>query len=283
MRLDDLVGNTPLVQLKEMKNIFAKLEMFNPSGSIKDRVAKYIVEEYAKNMILNEESEFVISTSGNMGISLAFICSIKNYKCSVFMGRNASLERKKMIRFYGAKLYETDTLEEAINEAKYYALKDRKRILINQFENMLNPLVHYLQTGREILQNCNGDIDYLVSGIGSGGTISGVGRKLKDYNQKIKVIGVLPVFHNNTHKIEGIGAGFVAKTYDEKYVDDIYEVEYEEALNMVKELGEKEGISVGLSSGAAYYVAKHIAEINKDKKIVVIFPDGIQKYLSIIK
>lgn len=283
MRLDDLIGKTPIIKLSELDNVFVKLESYNPTGSIKDRVAKFIIEEYEKNNTLNKESEIVIATSGNMGISLAFICSIKNYKCSVFMGRNASFERKKLIKYYGANLYEVDSLEEAIEMSIEYAKKDINRVLINQFENTLNPLAHYLTTGNEILLELNGDIDYFVSGIGSGGTISGVAKKLKDFNPKIRVVGVLPVFHNNKHNIEGIGAGFKPKTLEEKYIDDIYEVEYIDALNMVNELGKKEGLSVGLSSGAAYYVAKHIAEINKDKRIVVIFPDGIDKYLSIIK
>ena len=297
--VDYLVGNTPLVELKNLAKsynlkarILAKLESFNPTGSIKDRVAKHMLDMAEKQGIINKNSVIIEPTSGNTGIGLASIATARGYKSIIVMPDNMSRERIALIKGYGAEVVLTDGkkgMAGAIAKAREIKENTLGGFIPDQFNNEHNPQAHYLTTGPEIYEQTLGSVDILVAGIGTGGTITGTSKFLKSKNPNIKVYGVEPASSPiltlgtaGSHKIQGIGAGFVPKILDISVVDSVIAVTDEDAFNYARLLGKEEGILAGISSGASLSVAIKLAkdERNKDKTIVVILPDGGEKYLS---
>lgn len=298
--VSELIGKTPLLELvkiEELYNlkskIFAKLEFFNPAGSVKDRVALKMIEDAFKKGLINKDSTIIEPTSGNTGIGLAAIGASMGLKVIIVMPDDMSKERIKLIEAYGAKVILTDgklgmkgSIEKA-NELKRDILNS---YIPSQFENFINPLAHYETTAEEIYQDLDGDIDILVCGVGSGGTITGVGRYLKEKNKNIRIVAVepfdSPVLSKGVvgiHKIQGIGAGFIPKILDTNIYDEIITVTTDEAYQTCNLISKNMGVLVGVSSGANIYVAIKLAKEleNKDKKIVVILPDSGERYLSI--
>ena len=287
-----LIGNTPILKannLFEGNNVFVKLEKFNPGGSIKDRAALGMIEEAEKNGLLKENGVIVEPTSGNTGIAIAMIGKIKGYKVIITMPETMSKERRDMIKAYGAEIILTEGskgMKGAIEEAERLA-STNGYFMPQQFLNGANAKKHYETTAEEIIRDIP-DLDVFIAGVGTGGTITGVGRKLKEYNPNIKIVAVEPSDsavlsgeNSGPHKIQGIGAGFVPKIYDSSVVDEIIKVKNEDAYTMAKNFADKEGVLVGISSGAALKGAKDILEnISKDKKVLVIAPDGGEKYFS---
>ena len=297
--MSELVGKTPIMELSVINSrlesdnkIYAKLEFFNPGGSIKDRVALEMIEQYEKNGLLNKDSTIVEPTSGNTGIGLAAICASRGYKAIIVMPDSMSRERQLLMSAYGAELVLTDGalgMAGAIKRAEEIVKNTQGAILAGQFTNMANPEAHYKTTGPEIFEDMNGDVDIFVATIGTGGTISGTARYLKEKNENIKVVGVEPAsspYLSNgvagAHKIQGIGAGFKPDTLDLSLVDEIVTVSDDEAIEATRYIARAEGILVGISSGAALSAALSIANRpeNKGKRIVTIFPDTGERYLS---
>ena len=295
--VSELIGNTPMVELANTKQaldlksqIFAKLESFNPGGSVKDRAAKNIIEVAKKEGKLLPGGTIIEATSGNTGIGLSLVGLIEGYKVIIVMPDSMSKERISSMRAYGAEVVLTPAslgMKGAVEKANEIAKNTEGAFLAAQFENMANSEAHYLTTGPEIYENTEGRVDIFVCGIGTGGTISGVGRYLKEKNPSIKIIGVEPESSplltkgvSGTHKIQGIGANFVPKTYDGKVVDEIITVSNEKAYEYTSMLAKKEGILSGISSGAALYAACEIAKKEKGKNIVVLFPDTGLRYFS---
>ena len=295
----DLVGKTPLVELVNFnKNnnlgatIIAKVEGFNPAGSVKDRVAKSIIEDYEQRGILKAGSTIIEPTSGNTGIGLAAIAASKGYRLIITLPETMSVERRNLIKAYGAELVLTDGskgMKGAIAKAEELNKEIPNSIIAGQFVNPANPRAHYTTTGPEIWSDTDGDIDIFVAGVGTGGTISGVGKYLKEKNKNIKIVAVEPETspvlskgQAGPHKIQGIGAGFVPDTLDTTIYDEIIPVPNEEAFKTGAELVKSDGVFIGISSGAALYAAKLLAqrEENKGKKIVVLLPDNGDRYLS---
>lgn len=290
-----LIGNTPVLKVDGLfegennPNIFVKLEKFNPGGSIKDRAALGMIEQAEKEGLLKEHGVIVEPTSGNTGIAIAMIGKVKGYKVIITMPETMSKERRDMIKAYGAEIILTEGskgMKGAIAEAERLA-DEKGYFMPQQFLNIANANKHYETTAEEILKDIP-DIDVLVAGVGTGGTISGIGKRLKEVNPNIKVVAVEPSTsavlsgeNPGAHKIQGIGAGFIPKIYNADVVDEVVKVNSEDAFKMAKEFSEKEGVLVGISSGAAIYGAKEIGKnLPKDKKIVVIAPDGGEKYFS---
>lgn len=285
----ELIGNTPLVNISKInENIFLKLEGKNPGGSVKDRAVLGMINGMEERGELNTGDRIVEATSGNTGIALAMIGMNKGYKVTVIMPESMSQERRSLIRAYGAELILTDAakgmqgtidkMDELLKTGKYKSLK--------QFDNPDNPKFHYQTTGPEIYSELN-DVDIFVAGIGTGGTVTGVGRYLKEMNPNAKIFGVepsaSPLINNKKagpHKIQGIGANFIPKNYDSNIVDEVLMISDEEAFDMVRELGQKEGILVGITSGANVRAAQILAERFPGKKIATIAPDGADKYMS---
>ena len=271
-------------------NIWLKMENFNPSGSIKDRAAYSMVQAALERGEISQDSVIIEPTSGNTGIGLAMVCAVLGLKLIICMPENMSDERKKAISAYGAELVLTEGklgMKGAIHEAYQLHEEISNSFIPQQFENSNNPLIHYETTGPEIYQDMDGDIDFFVAGIGTGGTISGVGKYLKEKNPHIQIIGVEPLESAvitsgivGSHKIQGIGAGFIPKNLDLELVDDFYAISGDEAYEGARELAKEHGILVGISSGAAYKVALKLSNQYKDKKIVVLFPDTGERYLS---
>jgi len=297
--VSDLVGNTPLIELVGIEKkynlkakIYAKLEYFNPAGSAKDRVAKYIIDIAEKNGELKKGSTIIEPTSGNTGIGLASIGVSKGYKVLIVMPDSMSQERIKLIKAYGAEIVLTDGklgMAGAITKAEQLQKEIPNSIIAGQFTNSANPLAHYKTTGPEIFNDTNGNIDIFVSAVGTGGTISGVGKYLKEKNKQIKVVAVEPTNSpllsqnkSGSHKIQGIGANFVPKTLDLTVVDEILTVSDEDAFTYGKMVGKEEGVLVGISSGAALSASIQLAtrQENEGKNIVVLFADGGDRYLS---
>ncbi len=297
--ISELVGNTPLVELKnyEEKNninahIIAKVEYFNPAGSVKDRVADAIIKDAEEKGLLNPGSTIIEPTSGNTGIGIAAIGVSKGYKVIIVLPETMSVERRNIIKAYGAEIVLTEGakgMKGAI--AKAQELKDSipNSIIAGQFVNPANPRVHYETTGPEIWKDADGKVDYLISGVGTGGTISGVGKYLKEKNPNVKIIAVEPKGspvlsegHAGAHKIQGIGAGFVPETLDTKIYDEIITVENEDAFQTGKTISRTDGILVGISSGAALWAATQVAKRPeaKGKNIVVVLPDSGDRYYS---
>ena len=296
---DQLIGNTPLLELTHIEKEFdlkakvlAKLEYLNPAGSIKDRVGKAMIEEAEKSGVLTKDSVIIEPTSGNTGIGLAAVATAKGYRAMIVMPETMSEERRRMISAYGAELVLTDGakgMAGAIAKAEELAKEIAGGFVAGQFVNPVNPKAHFDTTGPEIYRDTDGEVDILVATVGTGGTITGTGGYLKSKKPEVKVVAVepanSPVLSKGTagsHKIQGIGAGFIPDILDTKVYDEVITVEDEQAFSMGGLIGKKEGILVGISSGAALYAAIEVAkrEENKGKTVVVILPDSGDRYLS---
>lgn len=290
----ELIGNTPILKLNNLveedsAEVYVKLEKFNPGGSVKDRAALGMIERAEKEGLLKAGSTIVEPTSGNMGIALAMIGKLKGYKVVIIMPDSMSKERRDLIKAYGAELILTDGalgMNGSIKMANELAKKDGY-FMPQQFENLANPEKHFETTAEEIYLDLK-DIDVFIAGVGTGGTVTGVGKKLKEKINNLKVIAVepenSPVLSGGragAHKIQGLGSGFIPEIYDDKVVDEIRTVSDEDALRFTKIFAEKEGVLVGISSGAVIYTALKVAkELGKGKKVIVIAPDGGEKYIS---
>lgn len=294
------IGKTPLVYLRNINEtcyaqIAAKLESMNPFGSNKDRIAINIIEDAEKRSQLNPGSVIIEPTSGNTGIALAAICALKKYRCILVMPESTSIEKKMILEAYGAELHLTaDNLgmKGAIETAEKLLEETPNSFMPQQFNNPANPESHYKTTGPEIWEDSGGTVDYIVAGIGTGGTISGIAQFLKKKNKEIKIIGVEPSTSNvlsggepGRHSIQGIGAGFVPGVLNQELLDEIITVTDEQALSWTEKLVKSEGILAGISSGAVLYAAYQLAqkEENQDKLIIAILPDGGEKYLMMRK
>lgn len=297
--ITQLVGNTPLLQLTNYAklnqldaNVYAKLEYFNPAGSVKDRIAKAMIDDAEAKGILKENSVIIEPTSGNTGIGLAAVAAARGYKIILTMPDTMSIERRNLLKAYGAELILTEGakgMKGAIAKAKELAEQTPDSFLPGQFINAANPQAHRSTTGPEIWEDTDGKVDIFVAGVGTGGTITGVGEYLKGKNPGVKVVAVepagSPVLSKGTpgpHKIQGIGAGFVPDTLNTSIYDEIITVENEDAFETGRTLARKEGLLVGISSGAAVWAAAQIAKRpeNKGKTIVVLLPDTGDRYLS---
>lgn len=297
--LTDLIGNTPLLELTKYEKennlqsaILAKLEYFNPAGSVKDRIAKAMIEDAEKRGILTKNSVIIEPTSGNTGIGLASVAAAKGYRIILTMPETMSIERRNLLKAYGAELVLTEGskgMKGAIEKAKELAADIANSFIPSQFTNPANPDIHKATTAVEIYNDTDGKVDILVSGVGTGGTITGVGEYLKAKNKNIKVIAVEPADSPvlsrgkaGPHKIQGIGAGFVPDTLNTSIYDEVITVTNEDAFEIGRQLALKEGLLVGISSGAALFAATQVAKRpeNKNKIIVVIFPDTGERYLS---
>lgn len=297
--ITELIGCTPLLELTNFErnqeveaSIIAKLEYFNPAGSVKDRIAHAMVKDAEEKGLLTKGATIIEPTSGNTGIGLASVGSAKGYKVILTMPETMSIERRNLLKAYGAELVLTEGvlgMKGAIAKAEELKETIENSIILGQFENSANPSIHRDTTGPEIWEDTDGEIDIFVAGIGTGGTISGVGEYLKSKNPNIKVIAVepasSPILSEGTagpHKIQGIGAGFIPTTLNTSIYDEIIKVENEEAFDTGRAIAQSEGILVGISSGAAVFAATQVAKRpeNKGKKIVVILPDTGERYLS---
>jgi len=292
MNILDTIGNTPLIKIQKLNpnprvNIFAKLEGFNPTGSIKDRIALYMIEKAEKEGFLTKGKTIIEPTSGNTGISLAMIGAIKGYKVKIVMPKTMSIERKKMIELFGAELIlveEKEWRDGTIKFTKNLIKKDKNLVLLNQYENEANIKAHYETTAKEIIEQMgNKKIDFFVAGVGTGGTITGIGKRLKERYPNVKIVGVFPRPRTKIQGIKSIEEGYIPPILDLKIIDEKIIVKDNEALKMAKEIVRKEGIFVGLSSGAALFAALKIAKKLNFGNIVVIFPDRGEKYLSVLK
>ena len=296
-RIDEIVGKTPLLRANNIEKelglnctILLKLEFLNPAGSIKDRVAKAMIEQAEKDGTLKKGGVVIEPTSGNTGIGLACLCSAKGYKAIFTMPETMSIERRKLLTAYGAEVVLTDGpkgMQGAIEKAEEIHQKTPNSIICGQFDNPANPKIHYDTTAVEIFEDTDGKVDCLVAGVGTGGTISGIAKYLKEKNSAIKVIGVEPASSplitlgkSGAHNIQGIGANFIPKNYDAKVVDKVMTVAEEQAYSCLKLLAKKEGVLAGISSGASLAVAVEIAKQEKGKTIVVILPDTGSRYIS---
>ena len=290
----ETIGNTPLIKINKLsqsKNLYAKVEFFNPAGSVKDRIALAMIEDAEKKGLIKEGTVIIEPTSGNTGIGLALICAIKGYKIILTMPETMSIERRKLLQAYGAELVLTDGtkgMKGAIEKAEQLHKEIENSFIPQQFKNPANPQKHYDTTAREIWKDLDGKIDIFVGGVGTGGTISGIGKYLKEQNNEIKIVAVEPKSSSvlsggkpGAHKIQGIGAGFVPDTFDKNVVDEIVTVENEAAIETAKKSARTEGLLIGISSGASLYVAIQIADKNPDKTVVTLLPDTGERYLSI--
>ncbi len=298
-KVTDLIGNTPLLELEnyERENkleakIIAKLEYFNPAGSVKDRIAKAMIDDAENKGLLKKDSVIIEPTSGNTGIGLAAVAASRGYRIILTMPETMSIERRNLLKAYGAELVLTEGtkgMKGAIEKADELAIEIENSFIPGQFVNPANPEIHRKTTGPEIWNDTEGEVDIFVAGVGTGGTISGVGGYLKSKNPDVKVVAVepagSPVLSKGTagpHKIQGIGAGFVPDTLDTKIYDEVITVENEDAFDTGKYLARKEGLLVGISSGAAVFAAALLAKRpeNKGKVIVALLPDIGERYLS---
>ena len=296
---DELIGKTPLLELTHIEKkyglkakIFAKLEYFNPAGSVKDRVAKAMLDDAEQKGILKKDSVIIEPTSGNTGIGLASVAAARGYRIIIVMPETMSVERRQLMKAYGAELVLSDGtkgMKGAIEKADELAKEIPNSFIPGQFVNEANPKAHFETTGPEIFEDTDGKVDFFVAGVGTGGTVTGVGKYLKSKLPDIKIVAVEPkssaVLSTGVagpHKIQGIGAGFVPKVLDTSVYDEIIPVENDDAFAMGKEVGRNEGVLVGISSGAALWAAIEIAKRpeNEGKNIVVLFPDTGDRYLS---
>lgn len=295
----ELIGKTPLMELTNFEKannleakIIAKLEYFNPAGSVKDRIAKGMIDDAEAKGLLNKDSVIIEPTSGNTGIGLASVAAARGYRIIIVMPETMSIERRKLMKAYGAELVLTEGakgMKGAIEKADELAKEIPNSFIPGQFVNPANPEVHRQTTGPEIWKDAEGKVDIFVAGVGTGGTITGIGSYLKSQNPNVKVVAVEPLTSpvlsqgkSGAHKIQGIGAGFVPKVLDTKVYDEIIAVDNDDAFETGREIGKNEGILVGISSGAAVWAARELAKRpeNKGKNIVVLLPDTGDRYLS---
>ena len=300
-QITDLIGHTPLVELNKYSAqrgletpVLAKVEFFNPGGSVKDRIALAMIEAAERDGKLKPGETIIEPTSGNTGVGLALVSAVKGYKLILTMPETMSIERRNLVKAYGAQVKLTsgkDGMPGAIKAAEELRDSIPGSVILEQFENSANPQKHYETTGVEIWNDTDGKVDIFVAGVGTGGTISGIGRRLKEKNPNVKIIAVepttSPVLNGGKpgpHKIQGIGAGFVPKTYDPKVIDEVFAVDNDAAILAGRQLAQQEGLLVGISSGAAAYAATEIAKRpeNKGKTIVALLPDTGERYLSTV-
>lgn len=300
-KLTELIGNTPLLELNKFSSlkgleqpIIAKIESFNPGGSVKDRVALAMIEDAEDKGLLKPGATIIEPTSGNTGVGLALVAAVKGYKLILTMPETMSIERRNLVKAYGATVKLTsgkEGMKGAIKAAEELCDSIPGSIILQQFENQANPQKHYATTGKEIWRDTDGAVDIFVAGVGTGGTISGVGKYLKEQNPDVKVVAVEPTTspvlsggQSGSHKIQGIGAGFIPSTYNSKYVDEIFQVDNDQAILTGRQLAQSEGLLVGISSGAAVFAASELAKRpeNKGKRIVTLLPDTGERYLSTV-
>ena len=300
-KLTELIGNTPLLELNKFSSlkgleqpIIAKIESFNPGGSVKDRIALAMIEDAEDKGLLKPGATIIEPTSGNTGVGLALVAAVKGYKLILTMPETMSIERRNLVKAYGATVKLTsgkEGMKGAIKAAEKLRDSIPGSIILQQFENQANPQKHYETTGKEIWRDTDGTVDIFVAGVGTGGTISGVGKYLKEQNPNVKVVAVEPTTspvlsggQGGPHKIQGIGAGFIPSTYNSKYVDEIFQVDNDEAILTGRQLAQSDGLLVGISSGAAVFAASELAKRpeNKGKRIVTLLPDTGERYLSTV-
>lgn len=300
-KLTELIGNTPLLELNKFSSlkgleqpIIAKIESFNPGGSVKDRVALAMIEDAEDKGLLKPGATIIEPTSGNTGVGLALVAAVKGYKLILTMPETMSIERRNLVKAYGATVKLTsgkEGMKGAIKAAEELRDSIPGSIILQQFENQANPQKHYATTGKEIWRDTEGTVDIFVAGVGTGGTISGVGKYLKEQNPKVKVVAVEPTTspvlsggQGGPHKIQGIGAGFIPSTYNSKHVDEIFQVDNDQAILTGRQLAQSDGLLVGISSGAAVFAASELAKRpeNKGKRIVTLLPDTGERYLSTV-
>ena len=300
-QLTELIGQTPLLELNKFSKshgietpIIAKVEFFNPGGSVNDRIALAMIEDAEKKGLLKTGATIFEPTSGNTGVGLALVAAVKGYKLVLTMPETMSIERRNLVKAYGAEVKLTSGaagMAGAIKAAEELRDATPGSIILQQFENPANPQKHYDTTGVEVWEQTGGDIDIFVAGVGTGGTLSGIGKRLKEKNPNIKIVAVEPKSSavlngqpSGPHKIQGIGAGFIPKTYNGDVVDEIFDVDNDDAIRTGRQLAREEGLLVGISSGAAAFAASEIAKRpeNKGKKIVALLPDTGERYLSTV-
>lgn len=300
-KLTELIGNTPLLELdafSQKRNletpIIVKVEFFNPGGSVKDRVALAMIEDAERSGKLRPGATIIEPTSGNTGVGLALVSAVKGYKLILTMPETMSVERRNLVKAYGATVKLTpgkDGMAGAIRAAEELRDATPGAVILQQFENPANPQLHYETTGVEIWNQTDGKVDIFVAGVGTGGTVSGIGKRLKENNPAVQIVAVEPASSpvlsggkSGPHKIQGIGAGFVPKTYNPDVIDEVLQVENDDAIRTGRELAAEEGLLVGISSGAAVYAATQLAKRpeNKGKCIVALLPDTGERYLSTV-
>ena len=300
-KITDLIGNTPLVELSKYsekrglkKPVVAKVEFFNPGGSVKDRIALAMIEDAEKKGLLKPGATIIEPTSGNTGVGLALVSAVKGYHLILTMPETMSVERRNLVKAYGAEVRLTSGKEGmpgAIKAAEELRDSIPGSIILGQFVNAANPQKHYETTGPEIWRDTDGKIDILVAGVGTGGTISGIARYLKEQNPNIQVMAVEPATSpvlnggkSGPHKIQGIGAGFIPDTYNAKYIDEVLDIQNDDAIRAGREIAQTDGILVGISSGAAAFAATELAKRagNENKNIVALLPDTGERYLSTV-
>ena len=300
-QITDLIGRTPLVELAKVSRlngldtpVIAKVEFFNPGGSVKDRIAFAMIEEAEKKGILKPGATIIEPTSGNTGVGLALVSAVKGYKLILTMPETMSVERRNLVKAYGAEVRLTPGqygMPGAIRAAEELRDSIPNAVILEQFENPANPQRHYDTTGVEIWEDTDGQVDIFVAGVGTGGTISGIGKRLKEKNPSIRIVAVEPASSpvlnggkSGPHKIQGIGAGFIPKTYNAQVIDEVFDVDNDDAIRTGRLLAQQEGLLVGISSGAAAFAAIQIAKRpeNQGKKIVVLLPDTGERYLTTV-
>ncbi|MBR4650602.1 MAG: cysteine synthase A [Prevotella sp.] len=299
--LTELIGNTPLLELGKFSKaqgletpVTVKVEFFNPGGSVKDRIALAMIEDAEAKGILKPGATIIEPTSGNTGVGLALVSAVKGYHLILTMPETMSVERRNLVKAYGAEVRLTsgkEGMKGAIKAAEDLRDSIPGAVILQQFENPANPAKHYATTGPEIWKQTDGKIDIFVAGVGTGGTVSGVAKYLKEQNPDVKVYAVEPATSavlngkpSGAHKIQGIGAGFIPKTYGAEYVDEVIDVENDDAIRTGRQLAQQEGLLVGISAGAAAFAAAQVAKRpeNKGKKIVALLPDTGERYLSTV-
>ncbi|MBQ2059803.1 MAG: cysteine synthase A [Prevotella sp.] len=300
-QLTDLIGNTPVVELGKFsalkglkKPLLAKVEYFNPGGSVKDRIALAMIEDAEQRGVLAPGATIIEPTSGNTGVGLALVSAVKGYKLILTMPDTMSIERRNLVKAYGAEVRLTpgkDGMKGAIAEAEKLKAEIPGSVILQQFENKANPARHYATTGPELWKQLDGKVDIFVAGVGTGGTVSGVGKYLKEQNPDVLIVAVEPLSspvlnggQSGPHKIQGIGAGFVPQTYNAEVIDEVVDVANDDAILAGREVGRQEGLLVGISAGAALHAAVEVAKRpeNADKNIVVLLPDTGERYLSTV-
>ena len=300
-QITELIGRTPLVELAKVSKqngldtpIIAKVEFFNPGGSVKDRIAFAMIEDAEKKGILKPGATIIEPTSGNTGVGLALVSAVKGYKLILTMPETMSVERRNLVKAYGAEVRLTpgqDGMPGAIRAAEERRDSIPNAVILEQLEHPANPQRHYDTTGVEIWEDTDGQVDIFVAGVGTGGTISGIGKRLKEKNPNIRIIAVEPASSpvlnggkSGPHKIQGIGAGFIPNTYNAQVIDEVFDVDNDDAIRTGRLLAQQEGLLVGISSGAAVFAAIQIAKRpeNKGKKIVVLLPDTGERYLTTV-